>query len=199
VLIFDFEKQIEFMIKNQLTADELFLIKLILYAKEGKDVLIKKYFTNAGLSKPLRDVLSDLQNKGIITKAYIIPEKNTIFNPTDVKFNKNFIKQIYQNTQDLGMELFEKYPAFVVINNTTYPLRNITKLYRSFDEFCFKYAEAINFNLEKHEEVLKLVEDAADSNLINVNIASFVGSHGWEDLKAMQEKDLGTFNTNTLL
>ena len=187
------------MIKNKLTADELFLIKLILYAKEGQDTLIKKYFTNAGLSKPLREVLSDLQDKGIITKAYVIPEKNTIFNPNDVKFNKNFIKQLYQNSQDLGMELFEKYPAFVVINNTTYPLRNITKLYKSFDEFCFKYAEAINFNLEKHEEVLKLVEDAADSNLININIASFVGSHGWEDLKAMQEKDLGTFNTNTLL
>ena len=187
------------MIKNKLTADELFLIKLILYAKEGQDTLIKKYFTSAGLSKPLREVLTDLQDKGIITKAYIIPEKNTIFNPTDVKFNKNFIKQLYQNSQDLGMELFEKYPAFVVINNTTYPLRNITKLYKSFDEFCFKYAEAINFNLEKHEEVLKLVEDAADSNLININIASFVGSHGWEDLKAMKEKDLGTFNTNTLL
>ena len=199
MLTFDFEKQIDFMIKNNLTADELFLIKLLLYAKEGEDKLIKKYFTQIGLTKPLREILTDLQEKEIITKSYTIPEKNTIFNPKDVKFNKNFIKQIYKNSQDLGMELFEKYPAFIVINNTTYPLRNVTKLYKSFDEFCFKYAEAINFNPEKHEEVLKLVEDAADSNLINVNIASFVGSHGWEDLKAMQEKDLGTFNTNTLI
>lgn len=187
------------MIKNNITADELFLIKLILYAKENKDSLIKKYFTSAGLTKPLREVLIDLQNKEIITKAYTIPEKNSVFNAKDVILNKNFIKQIYKNSQDMGMELFANYPAFVVINNSTYSLRNITKLYKSFDDFCLSYAEAINFNPEKHEEVLKLVEEAKEANLIKSSIASFVGSHGWEDLKVMQENELGTFNTNTLL
>lgn len=138
------DRELEFLTRYELTPDELYLIKLIFYAQEGHEEYLQTFFSQCNLTKELREVLQDLQDKEIINKTYKIPEKGEEFEPTNVDFNKTMLKSLFQHTQDLGMELFEAYPPFTIINGRTFSLRNITKLYRSFDELCWAYG---NLNL----------------------------------------------------
>lgn len=192
------EREIDFMIKYNLTPDELYLIRLIFYAQDGHDEYLSEYFSENELTKPLREVLLSLQNKGIINKTYIVPEKGQVFNANDVDFNKNVIKSFLQHSSELGMDLFMNYPPYTIINGKTFSLRNISKLYKSLDEFSFAYGKNINFSPEKHQEVLKLLEYGKENNLIHSGICDFI-SFGWLNLKELKDNNMGTFNTNELI
>ena len=192
------ENEINFMIEYQLDGNEMFLFKLIYLAQEGHSEMLKKYFTNTNILN-IQNILVSLQNKGIINKSYTIPEKGTIFKPQDVELNKNVVKTIYKFSQDLGMELFEAYPAFTTINGKVFSLRNISKKFNNFDEYCFEYGMAIKFNPEKHKEILDILEDAKNENLINSGLCSFVIDRQWETLKLVRDSDMGMLNTNELL
>lgn len=192
------EKEINFMIDYQLSGDEMLLLKLVYLTQEGKDSYLKKYFTNVNVLD-IRENLLSLQNKGIINKSYTIPEKGTLFKPNDVVLNKNVIKQLYKASQELGLELFEAYPAFTTINGKVFSLRNISKKFNSFDEFCLCYGESINFNKDKHEEILNIIEEAKEENLINNGLCSFVIDRQWETIKIMKDNDMGYWNTNEVL
>ena len=193
------EKEIEFMIKYQLTSDELFLMKLIWYAQDNHPEYLSKYFSECKLGKEIRELLMGLRDKSIINKSYTIPEKGEVFNPNDVDFNKTVIKSFMQHSQELGMELFDSYPAFTYINGRPFSLRNITKLYKSLDEMCFAYGEAIRFDPMKHKEVLEILEYARDNNLINNGICTFIAERQWDMFRQMRDGDIGAFNTNELV
>lgn len=193
------DRELEFLTRYELTPDELYLIKLIFYAQEGHEEYLQTFFSQCSLTKELREVLQDLQDKEIINKTYKIPEKGKEFEPTNVDFNKTMLKSLFQHTQDLGMELFEAYPPFTIINGRTFSLRNITKLYNSFDDFCWAYGKSIRFDQQKHEEILELLEWAKDNNMINSGLCDFIESRKWLDIKQMQDSDMGTFNTVELI
>lgn len=194
------EREIELMTKTGLTAEELFVARLILYAQDNHPEYISQFFSQNGKTiDSLRDILVSLQSKGIINKSYKVPSSGNVFKPNDVDFNKNAIKEFYHFSQDLGMELFENYPAFITINDRQYSLRNITKLYKSFDEMCFAYAKEIKFSLDKHKEVMELLQYAKDNNLIKSGICDFIASHQWLTIQELQDGNYGTFNTNTLI
>lgn len=193
------EKEINFMTKYQLTADEFFLMKLIWYAQDDHPEYLSKYFAECKLGKEIRELLMGLRDKEIINKSYTIPEKGEIFNPNDVDFNKNVIKSFMQHSQDLGMELFENYPAYTYINGRPFSLRNITKLYKSLDEMCFDYGQSIKFNPQKHKEVLEILEYARDNNLINNGICTFIAERQWDMFQQMRDEDTGEFKTSELI
>lgn len=193
------EKEIEFMNKYQLTADELFLIKLIWYAQDEHPEFLTRFFTQNSLSKSIRELLFNLQDKEIIVKSYQIPEKGVEFNPNDVIFNKNVLKSFIRYSGELGMDLFNNYPAYVYINDKAFSLRNVTKLYKSLEEMCFAYGEAIKFNPETHKEVMELLEYAKDNNLINSGICSFIAERQWDMYARMRDGEEGTFNTSELM
>ena len=86
------DREIKFMIKYQLTADELFVLRLIFYAQEGHDEYISMFFTECQLSFSLKTILASLQSKGIINKSYVIPEEGTVFKPQDVEFNNDAVR-----------------------------------------------------------------------------------------------------------
>ena len=92
------DREIQFMIKYQLTPDEFFLMRLIFYAQEGQDKYISQFANECGFEKPIREILNSLQDKGIINKSYVIPQAGEIFNPQDVDFNKNVLNQFFQHT-----------------------------------------------------------------------------------------------------
>ena len=188
------DREIDFMIKYNLTADELFVIRLIFCALDDHDEYIKNYFSSCELTKPLREILADLQSKGIINKSYKIPDKGEIFNARDVDFNKNIIKSFLQHSNKMGMELFMAYPATTVINGKVFSLRNITKLYKSIDEMSFAYGKAISFSPEKHEEIMELLEFGKESGLISGGICDFVASMKWEDLKELRDGGVEIYN-----
>ena len=133
------DREIQFMIKYQLTADELFLMRLIFFAQEGQDKYISQFANECGFEKPIREILISLQNKGVINKSYVIPQAGEIFNPQDVDFNKEVLDQYLQHSTDMGMELFEAYPAYTNISGRTFSLRNISKNFRNLDDMCWHW------------------------------------------------------------
>lgn len=193
------DREIDFMNKYGLTADELFLMRLIFLAQEDRDDYLKKFFGENALGLPITDLLKSLQEKGVINRSYQIPKKGTVFKPKDVEFNKQVLKGFLQHSEDLGMELFENYPNSTVINGKTFSLRNIAKFYKSFDEFCFAYGKEIKFDPKKHSEILELLEWGKENNLINSGISDFIISRRWIDLEEMRNGGMGTFNTNELI
>lgn len=192
------QREINFMIKHNLDANELFILKLIFYAQDNHDEFISRYFNSCSCID-LRTILISLQEKEIITKQYIIPDKGIIFNPKDVTLNKNLIKSFLQHSESLGMELFENYPGFTIINGRTFSLKNITKLYKSLDDMCFAYGQEIKFNLETHKEVLELLEWGKENNQISNGICDFIASRQWLLLKELRDKGQGLINTNELV
>lgn len=187
------------MIKYQLTADELFTIRLIFYAQEGQEQYLNTFFSECALEKPLRDILISLQNKGIINKSYNVPESGEVFKSQDVDFNKTVLSQFLQHSQDLGMELFEAYPPFTIINGKTFSLRNIAKSFKDLDDMAWQYGRMIKFDQKKHEEIMELLEFGKENNLIHSGISDFILSQGWLALQVYKDEDMGIMNTNELL
>jgi hypothetical protein len=193
------DREIQFMIKYQLTPDEFFLMKLIFFAQEGQEQYISQFANECGFERSIREILTSLQNKGVINKSYVIPPAGEVFNPQDVDFNKNVLNQFFQHSQDLGMELFESYPPFTIINGKTFSLRNISKNFKDLDDMCWQYGKMIRFNQQKHEEIMELLEFGKENNLIHSGISDFILSQGWMALQVYKDEDMGVMNTNELL
>ena len=71
------------MDQYKLDPNELFCIKVILLAQEGEYEYLQNYAQI--LNGQLRLLLTTLQSKGIIIKAYKIPKEGTQFIPEDVQ------------------------------------------------------------------------------------------------------------------
>ena len=164
------DRELDFMIKYQLFPEELLIVKFIFLAQEDHPEYLTKYFSQMPLKGAPRDTLLALQEKGIINKSYKIPEKGATFNPRDVDFNKIFLKSYIQHSGDMGMELFMNYPSFVNINGRQCSLKNISKMYKSMDDFCFAYGKAIKFDPNVHAKILELLEFAKENNLLHYGI-----------------------------
>lgn len=174
------------MIAYNLTADELLLVYLTFLAQEeeGHPEFFAKWFSNGGQSR-LKSLFESLKEKGIIHKDY----NPKSYNPDDIEFNKNFLKGWLKGSGEMGMELFQAYPAYLETNTKWYPLKNISKHWHSLDDFCFSYSSAIKHNPLKHKEIMELLEWGKQNDLIKGGICDFVISHQWETLK--QIKDSG--------
>lgn len=187
------------MNKYQLTADELFLLRLIFYAQEEHEEYLYMYFTQNKLTNDIRTILMSLIDKGIINNSYKVPDEGTEFNPQDVDFNKKVIDQLYHHSNDLGMELFNNYPAYTNINGRVFSLKNISKNFKSLDDFTFAYGKAIKFNLKEHQRIMELLEWAKDNSLIHSGLTDFVVSQQWNTLEIMRDENLGELNTSELI
>lgn len=196
---FSIEREIQFMNKYRLTPDEFFLMKVIFLAQEDHDEYLSMYFTQNQLTNDIRDVLLSLQKKGVINNTFKVPPKGMEFNPQDVEFNKKVVDQIYQHSQDFGIELFNAYPAYTSINGRMFSLRNITKNFKSFDDFAYTYGKSIKFNEQEHKRILELLEWAKENNHVTSGICDFVISQQWRTYELLRDGDFGTFNTNELI
>ena len=182
------DREIQFMIKYQLTADELFVLRLIFYAQEGHDEYMSMFFRDCQLGHSLKSILQSLQAKGIINESYVVPEEGCVFNAADVDLNVSAVSQFLQHSTDMGMELLEAYPAWTTINGRRFSLRNISKHFRSLDDMCLHYGKAIQFDRKKHEEILDLLEYGKAENLIHSGLADFIISHGWLAIEAYKNE-----------
>lgn len=168
-----------------LTADELLLVYLTFLARDEEDghrEYFNQWFNNGGQDR-LRDLFNSLKEKGIIHKNYN-PE---VYNPNDIEFNKNFLKSWIKNSYELGRELFETYPSFINIQGKLVTLKDIAKRFSSLEEFYFFYSVQIGHSIEKHREVMEILEWAKSENLVNFGILSFTISHQWQMLKELRD------------
>ena len=179
-----------------MTASELFLIRvLLIMQEEGNEELFSSYiktFKDAGIT--LRDMLITLQNKGVILQAYHIPEKGQEFNPYEIQVNKNFIKNLYKCSFEMGKELFEVYPQFNTINGNMVTLRGVSKHFNSLEDAFFRYGKNIRWNAEKHAEIIELVKWGKEHNIICQSLSSFIINNSWLDLQGIKDGDNCDFN-----
>lgn len=179
------------MEKYRLTAEEVLVIDCLFLAsiEEGHKEYLIKYFTMPIDKGDLREILLSLQNKGIITKEYKVPAKGQSFDPECVIFNQNFMHSYRKFSGDLGGELMQHFPSIAIINGVEWNIQNFAKKFKSEEEFHYAYGKAIGWKLDKHKEVIELIDWAKRNkcNLLNLNIADFVIIKSWEKIKEFKE------------
>ena len=172
------------MTTYQLTADELLLIYLTFLARdeEGHSEYFSQWF-NEGGKKQLKILFDSLKTKGIIHKNY----NPDTYIPNEIEFNKNILKTWPKYSLSFGKELFDSYPPFININGKYVPLKDISKRFASLDDFFFFYSSQIGHSLEKHKEVMSILNWAKENGYLNFGILNFTISRQWESLKQLKD------------
>lgn len=198
-LTLNLEEEICIIDKYGLTPNELLVIRVLLILQDDNQEELFRNLLIAlkHINLPFRDILVQLQDKGIVLKSFKIPAQGTSFDPYNIPINKNFIKNIYKSSFEMGKELFETYPQFGNINGAMVPLRTVAKKFDSLEQAYFKYGKTIGFNPERHTAIIELVNWAKENNILNCSLASFIINNGWNDLETLRSGDSG-INYNTI-
>ena len=187
------DNELVLMEKYKITPTELFSVRTILLAQEGEYDPLQKL--SIILNGELRTVLESLQSKGIITQAYKLPKPGTQFIPEDVQFNKNFVKQFYRASFEMGEELFDTYPQFTTVQGTVYNLRRVSKKFNDLEDAFAKYAKVIKNDPKKHQEIIELINWGIENGYNFTTLDDFICDRGWTALSAF--KDGNGINVNT--
>jgi hypothetical protein len=188
-LNFDIDNELAVMEHYQLSPQEFYIIRLLLLAQESEDEYLRRYLTIPEEARgTLRDDLISLQNKGVILKSYKIPNKGEKLDIYDIEFNKNFKKNIFKASGDMGEELFTHYPQFATINGSLVGLRNVSRKFNDLEDAWRKYGKIIKWNPDTHQEIINLLDWAKDNNVdLNKSLANFICDHSWLDLQALRD------------
>ena len=188
------------MEKYGINADELLFLTILLLLQDGEDYTFVSHYLNlpSTCRGSLREILVSLQNKELITKAYKIPNTGQKFIPEDVTLNKNFVKNYYKCSFDIGKELFECYPMFGIINGESVGIRSVSKKFDSLEDFYRYYGKTIRWNPETHKHIIELVNWAKDNNLLVTTLANFVIDHKWEELEALKGGEIANIDFNAV-
>lgn len=199
--IFNLEEQVVLLDKYKIDSNELLFITVILLIQEGdNNPYINLYFSlPVGCRGNIRDLLTSLQNKQVITKEYKIPPSGTKFIPEDIIFNKNFIKTFYKGSFWIGKELFEIYPISTVVNGVEYKLRRVSKKFDSLEDAYRAYGKAISWKPEVHQNIIQLVEWGKQNNYQFTTLDSFIVDNDWLNIAAVRDNGLLTDNTVKML
>lgn len=199
--IFNLEEQVVLLDKYKIDSNELLFITVILLIQEGdNNPYINLYFSlPVGCRGNIRDLLTSLQNKQVITKEYKIPPSGTKFIPEDIIFNKNFIKTFYKGSFWIGKELFEIYPISTVVNGVEYKLRRVSKKFDSLEDAYRAYGKAISWKPEIHQKIIQLVEWGKQNNYQFTTLDSFIVDNDWLNIAAVRDNGLLTDNAVKML
>lgn len=194
------ESEISILNKYRITCNELMFIRtlLVLQDEENEDLFQAYIESLHDCSINIKEIIVSLQDKGIILKSFHCPASGEAFNPYSIPFNKNFIKNLYKCSFEMGKELFEVYPQFGSINGAVVPLRSVARKFDSLEEAYFRYGRAIRWNEEKHNHIIELVKWANENNIINQSLANFIINNTWIDLEALKNGDKANINYDTV-
>ena len=194
------EEEIAILDKYKLNSNELMFLRTLLILQDDNDEeLFSRYVKVLKDSNiNLRQFISTLQDKEVILKSYKIPIEGESYNPYLIPINKNFLKNLYRGSFELGKELFDVYPQFGNINGCVIPLRSIAKKFNSLEDAYFKYGKCIKWNPELHNHIIELVQWAKDNNILNMSLASFIVNNSWLDLEALKNGDAVNVNFDTI-
>lgn len=199
-LTFNLDDEIQILNKYRLTCDELMFVRVILiFQNDGDEELFKNYYLaikNTNIN--IRDLLVSLINKGVILKSYKIPAPGTALNAIEIPFNKNFLKNLYKSSFEMGKELFEVYPQFTTINNAVVPLRSVSKKFDSLEDAYFRYGKTIKWNPEVHNEIIELVKWSKEHDILKTTFANFIVDNGWLNLKGIKDGEVVNVNYDAI-
>ena len=190
------KNQILFRNKYKIDDNQLTLLEILLIAQNEEDKeLVKMYFTS---TKDIRLHLIYLQNIGIILKTYKIPNKGEKLDIYDIPINKNFIKDFYKSSFEMGKELFETYPQFGLINGSSVGIRSVSRKFNSLEDFYRFYGKTIRNKPEMHQHIIDLINWAKEQNVIVCSLCNFVIDHKWEELQALKDGNLANVNFDAI-
>lgn len=184
------DTQLAIMAKYGLTAEEYLVIELLFLATEsnGSEAYFYKYFMECKKEALPRDTLQSLKDKEVLAKTYTIPGKGENFDIQDIEWGKVFINNYFKMADVGGIELMERYPAFLQGYDRPLPAKNITtKGFLSLEAFYHAYAKSIRHSRSKHDAVMQSLEWAKEHDLLTYSIAEYVVTKKWEDHMQMQE------------
>jgi hypothetical protein len=194
------EEELIILNKYKLTPNELLFVKTLLVLQDDDN---EKFFgeymqvlKNSNIN--LRDLILELQQKGVILKSYHCPKPGCEFIPAEIPLNKIFTKNLYKCSFELGKELFNTYPQFGNISGNVIPLRTVARKFDSLEDAYFKYSKAIGWNPETHQHIMELIEWGKDNNVINMSLASFIINRSWVDLETMKKGEAGNYDFNSI-
>jgi hypothetical protein len=195
----EFKDELCFLDMYSITPNEYFFLKAALLYH--KDTAVLKRYLEIGkrLGIDFREMLVSLQDKGLILKSYKIPLPGERFTIEEIQFNQNLMKKLSRATNDMAMELYDMYPTFAEIQGVMMPIRTVSKKFDSIEEWCRFYGKTINYNEEKHREILDLIQWAKDNcpQILNCSLCSFTIDHRWDALKEARDGS-GGINYNTV-
>lgn len=174
------------MAEYKLSADEILLIFLTLYARdeEGHPEFFLKWYTDCNGQPSLKQLFTSLKEKGVIKRNY----NPDTYVPNEIEFNKVFLKKYYKQSGIMGKELFDNYEPFIQINGKTASLRNISKRFCTLEEFYFFYSSQIGHDPEKHKKIMEILSWARQNKLCKISIIEFVASHKWNEFEQMRKE-----------
>ena len=199
-LILTLDKEISLLSKYRITSNELMFIRtLLLLQDEQNEDIFKEYIESLHeCNIEIREVILSLKEKGIILGNYKCQKSGESFNPYSIPLNKNFIKNLYKSSFEMGKELFEVYPQFGSINNSIVPLRSIARKFDSLEDAYFRYGKIIRWNPETHNHIIELIKWANENNIINQSLANFIINQAWIDLEALKNGDIANINYDAI-
>lgn len=181
--------------RYKLTPTELFTIQVILLAKEeGEYEWLQRF---AQIQK-LRPIIESLQEKGIILKSYKIPKEGEKLVVEDIPFNQNFQKQYFRASFEMGQELFETYPQFLTINGVCYNARRVSKKFDSLEEAFAKYAKAIKYKDNIHQQIIDNIKWGIDNGYNFTTLDDFIADNSWTALEAYRNGNGININTEAI-
>ena len=181
---FTIENELVFLEKYNLTPTELFAIRVILWAKEEGEY---EWLQRFAQTLKLRDVLVNLQEKGIILKSWKLPKEGTRLIVEDIPFNQNFQKQFFRASFEMGEELFYTYPQSCTVQGQVFNLRTVSKHFDSLEQAFQKYAKSIKNNPEIHQEIIDNIKWGIENGYNFTTLDRFIIDRGGEALKAFRE------------
>lgn len=193
------EEDLEIMQLYDISAEDLFLVKLLFSAQEnnGRQQYLVNYFSKCKRSAFPLEMLELLSEKNILIKE-TIPKKGDRLIADNIHFTKKFLNDWFVYSHEAGKELNDNYPTYLqTFNGELYPAKSITKVYISLEAMYNAYGKSIRYSRTHHQKVMNLLEWGKTNKLIKVGIAEFVASKQWENLeKDYIEQEQGIFDHN---
>jgi hypothetical protein len=196
------EEETSILINSNLTPNELFILRLLFLAVDGHHKILVNYLSNTANGKEvLRNTLQTLQEKKVINSTFKIPKAGESLDFRNIPFNKNFLKMYIRESNEIGKEFFDMYPAFISINGKMFSIKNFTKAgLFSIEDFCLFYAKSIKNSGYTHDKIMEILEYAKENNLIHYSILEFIASQKYKEIEYIRSSgDVNGYHNSELL
>lgn len=161
---------VDFLIKHKISPNQFLFAYLIAtedYANLYRYSMQGKKFT--------KSEVNDLVEKGFIEFEGKDPNKIT----TDqFRITEKFTDEVFIEAAEAGEIFWDAYPPYFYIEDKKVPTKTTNK-----ELFIKKYNAFVNGKLSRHRRIMKALQYAIQSGLVNMGIEKWFTSEIWRDLE----------------
>lgn len=200
------DEDLEIMSRYKINANEFMLVKLLLLSQDHPDndkhldLYLKECHADGTLNREFINLLVD---RRIIVKTSPVVKKTSGIFPEDFHFNEVFMKNFFKFSDQMGKEIWDLYPDYIIGSCRNFPAKNFSKRFKDLKELFLYYAKQIKNNPKKHEQVVESLKFAIKHELITSSIIDYLLSNQWDyHIKVMNGEDKMvklTFDTTQLV